>query len=68
MAFPTNAFLRDKVPMTKEEVREVSFSKLRLEKDSVIYDVEQAAARYPWKWLSRLWRERFMRWKKIRRR
>ena len=36
---PDECFLRDKVPMTKEEVREVSLSKLRLEKDSVIYDV-----------------------------
>ena len=36
---PDEAFLRDKVPMTKEEVREVSVSKLRLTDDSVIYDV-----------------------------
>ena len=36
---PDECFLRDKVPMTKEEVREISISKLRLEKDSVIYDV-----------------------------
>ena len=32
-------FLRDKVPMTKEEVRTASVSKLHLQKDSVIYDV-----------------------------
>ncbi|MBS6195032.1 MAG: precorrin-6A reductase [Clostridiales bacterium] len=32
-------FLRDKVPMTKEEVRSISLSKLRLNRDSVIYDV-----------------------------
>lgn len=33
------AFLRDKVPMTKSEVRSISLSKLRLKEDSVIYDV-----------------------------
>lgn len=32
-------FLRDRVPMTKEEVRSISISKLRLTKDAVIYDV-----------------------------
>lgn len=32
-------FLRDKVPMTKEEVRTSSISKLHLTKDAVIYDV-----------------------------
>lgn len=32
-------FLRDKVPMTKSEVRSISLSKLELERDSVIYDV-----------------------------
>lgn len=36
---PDEEFLRDKVPMTKEEVREVSLSKLRLQEDSLIYDV-----------------------------
>lgn len=36
---PDDDFIRDKVPMTKEEVREVSVSKMRLENDSVIYDV-----------------------------
>lgn len=36
---PDEEFLRDKVPMTKEEVREVSLSKLRLREDSRIYDV-----------------------------
>lgn len=36
---PDEAFLRDKVPMTKEEVREVSICKLRLQKDSVLYDI-----------------------------
>ena len=32
-------FIRGKAPMTKEEVRTVSLSKLRLQKDSVCYDV-----------------------------
>ena len=36
---PDREFLRDKVPMTKEEVREVSLCKLRLGEDSLIYDV-----------------------------
>lgn len=36
---PDEAFIRDKVPMTKEEIREVSICKLRLERDSIIYDV-----------------------------
>ena len=36
---PDEAFLRDKVPMTKEEVREISVSKMRLTEDSVVYDV-----------------------------
>lgn len=32
-------FLRDKVPMTKSEIRSISLSKLELARDSVIYDV-----------------------------
>ncbi|MDO4491213.1 MAG: precorrin-6A reductase [Lachnospiraceae bacterium] len=36
---PDEEFLRDKVPMTKEEIREISISKLRLSRDSVVYDV-----------------------------
>ncbi len=32
-------FLRGKVPMTKEEVRHVSISKLRLKRDSILYDI-----------------------------
>lgn len=36
---PDEAFLRGKVPMTKEEVRSISISKLGLSKDSVIYDI-----------------------------
>ncbi len=34
-----DAFIRGKVPMTKEEVRSVSVSRLRLTKESVVYDV-----------------------------
>ena len=33
------AFIRDKVPMTKEEIREISICKLGLTKDSVCYDI-----------------------------
>ncbi|MDY3918110.1 MAG: precorrin-6A reductase [Candidatus Limivivens sp.] len=33
------AFLRDKVPMTKSEVRSISISKLHLTEDAVVYDV-----------------------------
>ncbi|MGI6094634.1 MAG: precorrin-6A reductase [Lachnospiraceae bacterium] len=36
---PDEAFLRDKVPMTKEEVRSISLSKLRLTEDAVCYDI-----------------------------
>lgn len=36
---PDGMFLRDKVPMTKEEVREISLCKLRLHRDAVLYDV-----------------------------
>lgn len=36
---PDSEFIREKVPMTKEEVREVSICKLKLSSDSVIYDV-----------------------------
>lgn len=32
-------FIREKVPMTKEEVREVSICKLRLHKEAVVYDI-----------------------------
>lgn len=34
-----SAFLRAAVPMTKEEIREVSICKLHLQEDSVLYDV-----------------------------
>ena len=36
---PDGSFIRDKVPMTKEEIREVSLCKLRLGDDAVLYDV-----------------------------
>lgn len=36
---PDEAFIRGKVPMTKEEVRQVSLCSLRLQKDSVLYDI-----------------------------
>ncbi|WP_294784294.1 precorrin-6A reductase [uncultured Eubacterium sp.] len=36
---PDEAFIRAKVPMTKEEVRSISLSKLQLCEDSIIYDV-----------------------------
>ena len=36
---PDELFLRDKVPMTKSEVRSISLSRLQLRPDSVIYDV-----------------------------
>ena len=32
-------FIRDKVPMTKEEVRQVSICKLRLHRGAVVYDI-----------------------------
>lgn len=33
------AFIRDKVPMTKQEVRSISMAKMMLKKDSVVYDI-----------------------------
>ena len=34
-----SAFIRDQVPMTKEEVREVSICKLKLYENAVVYDI-----------------------------
>lgn len=36
---PDEAFIRGKVPMTKEEIRTISLSKLRLTRDAVVYDI-----------------------------
>lgn len=36
---PDQDFFREKVPMTKEEVRSISLSKLRLQRDSLVYDI-----------------------------
>lgn len=36
---PDEAFDRDKVPMTKEEVRSICVSKLALTRDAIVYDV-----------------------------
>ena len=36
---PDDAFLRGKAPMTKEEIRMISLGKLRLQEDSICYDV-----------------------------
>lgn len=36
---PDEVFIRAKVPMTKEEVRSISLSKLQLCEDSIVYDV-----------------------------
>ena len=35
---PDEAFVRGSVPMTKEEVRTVSVSKLRCEREDIVYD------------------------------
>ena len=36
---PDSMFIRGSVPMTKEEIREIVLSKLRLKKNSVMYDI-----------------------------
>ena len=53
---PDEAFLRGKVPMTKEEVRSVSLSRLALREDDLVWDVGagtgsvavEAALQAPW--------------------
>ncbi len=37
--FSDDDFLRDKVPMTKEEVREISICKLKLTREAIVYDI-----------------------------
>ena len=37
--FPDDSFIRGKIPMTKEEIRIISISKLRLNKNAIIYDI-----------------------------
>lgn len=36
---PDEAFIRDRVPMTKSEVRAVSMSRLRIPSDGIVYDI-----------------------------
>jgi cobalt-precorrin-6B (C15)-methyltransferase len=36
---PDSEFIRGEIPMTKEEVRTISLSKLRLKDDSIVYDI-----------------------------
>ena len=38
-SIPDDEFIRDMVPMTKQEIRAVSIGKLRLNGDSILYDV-----------------------------
>lgn len=39
LSIPDEEFIRDKVPMTKQEVRNVSIGKLKLKADSILYDI-----------------------------
>lgn len=39
LGIPEEQFIRDKVPMTKDEVRCISIAKLQIEQDSVVYDI-----------------------------
>jgi len=38
-SIPDLEFIRGKVPMTKEEIRQISIGKMKLTKDAVVYDV-----------------------------
>ena len=44
-----DAFVRGKVPMTKEEVRAVSIARMELTEDAVVYDVGAEPALYLWR-------------------
>ncbi|MBR1567886.1 MAG: bifunctional cobalt-precorrin-7 (C(5))-methyltransferase/cobalt-precorrin-6B (C(15))-methyltransferase, partial [Lachnospiraceae bacterium] len=38
-SIPDSEFIRGKVPMTKEEIRQISIGKMKLIEDAVVYDV-----------------------------
>ena len=38
-SIPDSEFIRGNVPMTKEEIRQISISKLRITEDALVYDV-----------------------------
>lgn len=54
-------FLRDKVPMTKREVRNASLSHLQLSSNSVVYDIDRAQVLFRLRWRFVQHRERYMR-------
>lgn len=49
-----DVFIREKVPMTKEEVRALSICKLHLTAPAVVYDIGSAAVRCRWSWPGRI--------------